>query len=306
MAFCKTNLESDLNKHTLHTIILLAIAVLAAVSTSWWKNSNAEFIFAAICIIIAGVPHGSLDHFVAGTTRKDFRLIPFLITYIAIAGAYLLVWWLLPGIAFLFFLIITAWHFGETDLTCFGAKKSAGVLTMLYGTAITLWLLMHDDPTLLYWTNIVSRQSTIAGTAMQWLANIPELIWFAVIGGILLLVPKSKENGLLEQIVFLLFLYLLKYTSLITGFVLYFTGWHSMNALNHIRKNVFEQQAIGALVYKALLPTLGAVLMLALIVWLGKGAWLQHNGLPALFVLLSVLTLPHMTEMHRLYSKNKG
>ena len=177
---------------------------------------------------------------------------------------------------------------------------------MLYGIAITLWLLMHDDPTLLYWTNIVSRKSTVAGTAMQWLANIPVLVWFTVTAGILLLVPKSKEIGLTEQIVFLLFLYLLKYTSLITGFVLYFTGWHSMNALNHIRENVFEKRAIGTLLYKALLPTLGAVLMLILIVWLGQGAWLQHNGLPALFVLLSVLTLPHMTEMHRLYIKNKG
>ena len=299
-------MESALNKHSLHTTILLAIAVLAAVSTSWWKDTNAEFIFAAICIIIAGVPHGSLDHFVAGTTRKDFRLIPFLITYIATAGAYLLVWWLLPGVACLFFLIITAWHFGETDLTCFGAKKPTAFLTMLYGIAITLWLLMHDDPTLLYWTNIVSRKSTVAGTAMQWLANIPVLVWFTVTAGILLLVPKSKEIGLTEQIVFLLFLYLLKYTSLITGFVLYFTGWHSMNALNHIRENVFEKRAIGTLLYKALLPTLGAVLMLILIVWLGQGAWLQHNGLPALFVLLSVLTLPHMTEMHRLYIKNKG
>lgn len=306
MAFYKTHLESTLNRIRIHSIILLLVAVLAALSASWWKDTKAEFIFAAICIMIAGVPHGSLDHFVAGTTRNRFKLLPFLITYIATAGAYLLVWWLQPGIAFLFFLIITAWHFGETDLACFGAKKTSPLLTMLYGTAITLWLLMHDHATLLYWTKIVSRESAIAGTAMKWLTVVPHYAWYVIIALMLLLTPKNNPISLLTYLFFLAFLFILNYTSLITGFVLYFTGWHSMNALTHIREKVFAKSELNKVLVKALIPTLGAALLLAVIAWLGQGAWLEHNGLPALFVLLSVLTLPHMTEMHRLYTQSKS
>lgn len=294
-----------MNRIRIHSILLLAVAILAAASVPWWKDTKAEFIFAALCIIIAGVPHGSLDHFVAGTTRQTFKLLPFLLTYTATAGAYLLVWWLQPGIAFLFFLLITAWHFGETDLACFGFKKSSPFLIILYGVAITLWLLMHDHETLLYWTKIVSRESTLAGNAIKWLTEIPHLVWFAMITGILLLTNKNGEVGIVTQLFFLAFIFALSYTSLITGFVLYFTGWHSMNALTHIREKVFAKTTLQRVFTKALLPTLGAVLLLGVIAWLGKGTWLQHNGLPVLFVLLSILTLPHMTEMHRLYTHNK-
>lgn len=306
MAFYKTHLESTLNRIRIHSTALLLIALAAALSTAWWKDTKAEFIFAAICILIAGVPHGSLDHFVAGTTRQRFRLFPFLITYIATAVAYLLVWWLQPGIAFLFFLMITAWHFGETDLACFDAKNTSPLLTMLYGTAITLWLLMHDHATLLYWTNIVSRESAIAGTVMKWLTVVPHYAWFVIVALMLLLTQKNNPISFVTYLYFLAFLFILNYTSLITGFVLYFTGWHSMNALTHIREKVFAKSELNKVLLKALIPTVGAVLLLGVIAWLGQGAWLEHNGLPALFVLLSVLTLPHMTEMHRLYTQSKS
>ncbi|HMO31521.1 MAG TPA: Brp/Blh family beta-carotene 15,15'-dioxygenase [Lacibacter sp.] len=285
----------------LHIILLAMAALVAALTSGYWQNTRSEFAVAAICIVLAGIPHGALDHLVAGTTRKGFRLVPYLLLYMASILLYLLVWWLLPGFAFLFFLLITAWHFGETDLACFGNRKASRWQIILYGVAIALWLLMHDQQTLLYWTALLSRESSLAIAVVTLLGTVPNLTWLGLAGLLLWTGREKKQIPVLPTFLFLLFLFTLQYTSLITGFVLYFTGWHSINALTHIRQQVFGAEPFRTMLLKAMVPTLGAICFLAAIVWLGNGLWLQHNGLPALFILLSVLTLPHMTEMHRLY-----
>lgn len=294
-----------MNKKLIHIIILIAVALLAVTTHMYWQNTNTEFVIAAICIVLAGIPHGALDHLVAGKTRSGFRLLPYLLLYLTAIGLYLLVWWWVPGIAYVFFLIITAWHFGETDLTCFGSSHAVPWRIALYGLAVTMWLLMHDTPTLLYWTRIISKESQLAAAVVRTLSTVPNLLWLVMVAALLLLRTNLAVTDRIAIVLFIAFLYLLQYTSLITGFVLYFTGWHSMNALLHIRKGVFEEQPLRFMLQKAWVPTLGAISFLAVIIWVGNGTWLQHNGLPALFILLSVLTLPHMTEMHRLYTYRK-
>ena len=292
-----------MNKTFLHITTLIVVALLAVATGTYWQNTSAEFVFAAICIVLAGIPHGALDHLVAGKTRRGFRLLPYLLLYLAAIGLYLLVWWWIPGVAYVFFLLITAWHFGETDLTCFGSRNTPPWHIAAYGLAVTMWLLMHDTPTLLYWTRIISKESQLAATVVRTVSTVPNFIWLIIVAALLLLRAHRTWRASIEILLFIGFLYLLRHTSLITGFVLYFTGWHSMNALLHIRKGVFEEQPLRIMLRKAWVPTLGAISFLVIIVWVGKGTWLQHNGLPALFILLSVLTLPHMTEMHRLYTQ---
>jgi divalent metal cation (Fe/Co/Zn/Cd) transporter len=102
---------------------------------------------------------------------------------------------------------------------------------------------------------------------------------------------------------FLVFLYALSKTSLLTGFILYFAGWHSMHALLHIKTKVYRRTNLSAMLREAIPMTVLALASLGIVASIGNGVWLQNNGLPALFILLSVLTLPHMTEMHRLYAR---
>lgn len=68
---------------------------------------------------LIGIPHGSSDFLVAHRLMRPClgpRWLPaFLIGYLAVAGAMLVSWRLMPGIAFLGFLGISAFHFGSTD-----------------------------------------------------------------------------------------------------------------------------------------------------------------------------------------------
>jgi hypothetical protein len=87
------------------------------------------------------------------------------------------------------------------------------------------------------------------------------------------------------------------------GFILYFTGWHSVNALLHIKGSVFRDVDGRLMLEKAMPATLSATSFLIVMGFMSNGAWLDRFGLPALFILLSILTVPHMIEMHRLYTR---
>lgn len=107
----------------LHSFAALLVTCGAFLTKSWWEGSSTEFTVAVVAILIAGVPHGSLDHEVEGRTSKKFQLLRFLVMYIIVAFIYLGVWMIWPGIAFIIFLLITAWHFGETDFHSFQLKN---------------------------------------------------------------------------------------------------------------------------------------------------------------------------------------
>lgn len=289
----------------LHSFGVLLIACVALLTKSWWLGSSLEFGIAVVAILIAGVPHGSLDHEVEGRTRKKFQLLRFLVLYIIIALIYLGVWMVWPGVAFIIFLLITAWHFGETDFHSFQLKLNSTPLIFLYGASITLWLLVQEKDTLIYWTSIITQGNTLAALTVEKLTSISPYWWYMILAVILVFNNEGSKKSYLAIIFFLIFLFLLRYTSLIMGFVIYFTGWHSLHALQHIRLSAFKTEQLIVLVKKAMFPTAGALVFLGVIVWLGNKDWVKIGFLPAIFILLSILTLPHMLVMHRMYVSNK-
>jgi Brp/Blh family beta-carotene 15,15'-monooxygenase len=290
-------------KHLTHTALLLLLVALAAFTRHLWKDSQMEFWFSSVLIVAAGIPHGALDHFVARHNRKKFDLTIYILLYIVCAALYLALWWYAPGIAFLIFLLITAWHFGETDFSCFSGSQSAGMLSFVYGTSITMWLLMQDKPLLLHWTSIITGDNHAALTLVSYIAVVPVWIWFLLLGLILIFSGENHKTLLARKIAFLVFLLCLSQTSLLMGFILYFTGWHSVNALLHIKGSVFRDVDGRLMLEKAMPATLSATSFLIVMGFMSNGAWLDRFGLPALFILLSILTVPHMIEMHRLYTR---
>jgi len=290
----------------IHTAVLLLLVAAAALTRQYWKDSQMEFWLSSLLIIAAGIPHGALDHFVARHNRKKFDLTVYVFLYIVCAALYLTLWWFAPGIAFLIFLLITAWHFGETDFSCFTDNQGAGLYSFVYGTSISMWLLMQDKPLLFRWTALITGDNQNALSIVSWLAVVPVYTWFLMLGLMLFMVGENRRNHLWVKIPFLLFVLCLSQTSLLMGFILYFTGWHSVNALLHIKDSVFRDMDGRLMLEKAMPATLTAVSFLIIMGFMSNGAWLDRFGLPALFILLSILTVPHMIEMHRLYTRRSG
>lgn len=287
----------------MHTGILLLLVAVLLLTKQFWAGSSVEYGIAVAGILIAGIPHGAMDHVTASFLEgTKFRLFRYLIQYTLSALLYLAVWFLFPGVALLLFLLLTAWHFGETDLVCFTNKKNSPIIIFGYGFCLLMWLLMKDADTTLLWIQLISGKQEYVDAVITALSSVPHLLWFVLSAVMIFITVINDQTKWLPAFVFLCFLFASVYTSLILGFIIYFTGWHSLQALQHIRLSVFKHSGLVKLVLNALPATLGSVVLLFVIITYGKEEWVQSSSLPSLFILLSVLTLPHMAEMHRLYT----
>jgi Brp/Blh family beta-carotene 15,15'-monooxygenase len=292
-----------MNRNLLHTGILLLLVAVLLLTKQYWAGSSVEYGIAVAGILIAGIPHGAMDHVTASFLEgTKFRLFRYLIQYTLSALLYLAVWFLFPGVALLLFLLLTAWHFGETDLVCFTNKIISPIIIFGYGFCLLMWLLMKDADTTLQWIQLISGKQEYVNAVITALSSVPHLLWFVLSAVMIFITVINDQTKWLPAFVFLCFLFASVYTSLILGFIIYFTGWHSLQALQHIRLSVFKHSGLVKLVLNALPATLGSVVLLFVIITYGKEEWVQSSSLPSLFILLSVLTLPHMAEMHRLYA----
>lgn len=289
-----------MNRQQQHALFLLFIVVGFMLTNRYWNNTKLEYLFAAAGIFITGIPHGALDHHTAafiGGAR--FKLLRYLLQYLLSAFVYLAVWLIYPGFAFLLFLALTAWHFGETDSICFAQKKKPAFILFLYGWSLLMWLLLKDESTILYWTDLITANHIFSHQLIKALTHLPHTLWFVILAATLVYIAERKQWP--AVILFLLFIFCAVYTSLLMGFVVYFAGWHSLQALQHLRSSVFKRAGLQQIIRNAIPAVAGSLLILFLILKFGTGGWIENNGLPSLFVLLSVLTLPHMLQMHKLY-----
>jgi Brp/Blh family beta-carotene 15,15'-monooxygenase len=292
-----------MTKSTIHTCILLLIVLTLLFTRQYWTKGAIEYSIATLGILFAGIPHGALDHITASYIEgKKFRLSHYLFRYSLSAILYLVVWLLFPGVALLLFILLTAWHFGETDLICFTSKKIPAFMIFIYGFCLLMWLLMKDTGITLQWIRTIAGKQEYVEVIVNGLSAVPLLLWFIFSAIIILAGAASDKTKWPGTGVFLCFLFTAVYTSLILGFILYFTAWHSMQALQHIRFSVFRDTGLKKLLLYMLPATLGSFLIFLIIVNYGKEEWLQSSSLPSLFILLSVLTLPHMAQMHKLYT----
>lgn len=291
-----------MNRNLLHTGILLLLVAVLLLTRQYWAGNTVEYIVAVAGILLAGIPHGAMDHVTASFLEgTKFRLMKYLIQYVLSAVLYLVVWFFFPGIALLLFLLLTAWHFGETDLVCFTSKKTSAVLIFSYGFCLLMWLLLKDAATTMQWIQLIAGKEEYVTNMIAGLSAVPHLLWFVLSAMLIFITVLNDRTKWLPALIFLCFLFAAVYTSLILGFIIYFTGWHSMQALQHIHSSVFKHAGIKKLLFNALPATLGSVALLFVIITYGKKEWMQSSSLPSLFILLSVLTLPHMAQMHKLY-----
>lgn len=73
-----------------------------------------------LSLVVLGLPHGAIDHLVPGLIRQSklphLAMILFIAAYIFLAMLVLALWWMSPVWGFVFFILITWWHWGSGDL----------------------------------------------------------------------------------------------------------------------------------------------------------------------------------------------
>jgi Brp/Blh family beta-carotene 15,15'-monooxygenase len=275
-------------------------------------------------IVVVGLPHGALDHLVPARLgfawgRRPLPLAGFLAAYVGAVAGYGVIWWVAPGSAFIGFLALTIWHWGQGDqrfLELFLGRRRLGRVGTL-ATILTRGSLPVLVPVLAFPAaadDLLSRASGALGLeAPAWTVADPtlRLVLMALLVGLLAAYVRSAMRAARDARSALLDLgevaLLLGFFATVPAYAaigVYFLAWHSLRHLVRLlllrpseaervrRGNVAGP--VGRLTLDLLPITLAAVAVL-----IGAAAWAGENlgsvdDFVALYlVLISALTVPH-------------
>lgn len=287
---------------TLAGLVMGLIFWISPIPHSW------QWVFFILVIVTVGLPHGALDFLVAGEGRNKAKLSTFLFFYLSQSLAFLLLWFW-PLAAASVFVLLSAYHFGETDLQEFSPHPWLKHLSILcYGLATLIALLFAHYAELI--TLIPDINNQVARyDDLVWLKENYLIVYFTLIGAsvLLLLQQKNIDRGQLASLLILsipqLLIFLLPF---LAGFTYYFGIWHSLLSIATIQKNT---NASGWSQISKLINTqtvsfaLLALAIMGLLYWIISSFFNYDNQLLIFFIGLSILAIPHMQLMHQLLTK---
>lgn len=302
-----------------HSLIyqnIVAIVVLMMYSLIPEVIDSTRYVLFGLVILFIGIPHGAMDHVIDGAIEKwnpnslNFRFYGW---YLGAILGYSVLWYFYPGFSFLLFFLMTAYHFGQSDVYRLKISEEAtAVLIPLRGLYLILLILFGD----------LQFSSEVIGTVtnfniIEWVLPYQVAIDFLVISVILiylllLLIYNIKaKKGLKESALNMsevLMLYLLFfYVDSLVAFAIYFGFWHSYEHVKvmagFLKSKTGENLTVKSFYEKALSFSL-IIYLLMLFMYNILDAFGEANLMIAiLLIAISVLTLPHMIVVEKLYKK---
>lgn len=237
-----------------------------------------------LSLFLVGIPHGALDGF---SHARKLRLPAFIARYLGIMALVVLLWLMSPLTGLIFFLMYSAWHFGETDLMEW-QRANIG-LSVLWGTILLGIILMSHLPEV----NILMGYMNISEwpISQEWAVTIVQLFFF--LGSIMALWFRSAAWG-----ISLIALALGTQLPLVLSFGTYFILQHSLTGWSHLRTS--ENWTHSGMFVKALPFTAGAIVLFLVLFQFDRSSLWQWSSYFLIF--LSALSLPHIYFMSRLYN----
>lgn len=268
----------------------------------------------ALVMLLTGIPHGATDHLIySSLNQKPGHTIkwgPFLGLYLLTMTGYSLIWWWLPGISLVIFLVISAYHFGQSQVIYirwdnFSVKKR--LLNVSWGAfVLSALLLSHLEEVLLLLSSMISMPPSLSQ-----LSSGERLLFIAIPGGVTLGLwllalwqgVMSRQEFLREIMAIILLVLVFRIAGLWMGFALYFGIWHAGSSMAaEIRQFQRAQRYSWRAFFRDALPF--SLISLIGIALLGVAGWLYREQVPLImlfFIAISVLTLPHTLYMDRFY-----
>ena len=107
--------------------IATALLILQLISLSNETVNLSLTIFSFAAILTIGVAHGSIDHLLF-SIKKDISQPLFIVIYLLTLLANVAMWFILPEFALLFFLVFSAYHFGQSQFVDLKIPKQRDVV----------------------------------------------------------------------------------------------------------------------------------------------------------------------------------
>jgi Brp/Blh family beta-carotene 15,15'-monooxygenase len=218
-----------------------------------WLNSffteKTEIIIAFASIFTIGILHGANDLVLIkniNDTKKSISFQKNLAYYIIVVFAGLLLFYLLPILALLLFIIVSAFHFGDQQGLYFNFNTSKIILIaypFIYGILILFLLFFFNSAEV---ENIVREIIRVPVSSF----HISEilvltLVLFLSISAYFYWKFESFRSQIATELFYLVvYAILFKTSSLIWGFAIYFIIWHSVPSILDQMKFIYGSASL--------------------------------------------------------------
>ncbi|AEG32262.1 Brp/Blh family beta-carotene 15,15'-dioxygenase [Thiomicrospira cyclica] len=240
----------------------------------------------AVLVIALGLPHGALDPWLAeqiGIHNTLRQKALFAIGYLLISVAVVAIWWVMPVISLLVFLIISAWHFSgdwEQSLNR-PLRLGLGVLLLLMPIGF------HPEEV----ARLFSHLSGEGGGALAYTLAIDPFVLAGIMLLIIMVALFQKQWRTAAESAALL---ILAYSAPpLLYFIVYFCLLHSPRHLLGIYQHAGQAQ-YAKLTKMLVLYTLATLLLLGVLAWYWSDLSIEALVLRLVFIGLAALTVPHM------------
>lgn len=292
-------------------LITLAFCFLGSFATGWLSTWE-PFLVLGLMLLL-GLPHGATDHglFLAlSGGRPPVKKVNFYVAYLLLIGSYGLVWWFFPIVAFSIFILLSIYHFGQSNWVGlnYGSGVGSRLHYLIWGAGILLTpILLHAGESIEIVNAMTGTSITDPGLGFAHSFMIVAAVLNVALAGWLTFTGRLTVRRLLRELLAYGVLTAMFLTnSLLLGFTVYFVFWHSLNsAMDQAR--FFERRLDPELrtqLYREIGSTVLGAFVFCLILWLGPGpsAALTPGIIGGIFIFISLLTLPHMLLVEQLYN----
>jgi len=272
-----------------------------------------QLLFCLIGIALVGIPHGAIDHIIYMEERQP-KPVLFYSFYFGLMGVYTLCWIYLPVLSFVLFLLLSAYHFGESQFSDLdlSSKPLKWTLNFVWGCSIMSGLILYKLDEL-----IVLSQSIPDVSQFVIIYKSGIFIWLVVISSVstvaallhTLQMNQIDVERLLREFYLLILIHFCFYVlPFMIAFTLYFVTLHSARVLteefDYLRKKRLNFSYENFI--KLLFPyTLVSVLGSAILLYLSNIGIIKISGVMLVLIFISTLTLPHSFVMNDFYQKQK-
>jgi len=289
------------------------IAIVASFFGLWmdsYFSTKLQIISGFFLIFTFGILHGANDILLVkkiNTEKPSNSRLNILAYYVIVVLTGLLLFYTIPQIALLLFIIVSAYHFGEQQwqkLEPHFPKWLVILFQSFYGSVILFLLFIFHT------TEVQRIILSIANISIP----IPYFLLLLQVSGIFFLglsayfywkLEKIRNKILLEFFYLIVFAIIFKSSSLIWGFAIYFVLWHSIPSI--IDQVKFLNRSFSMTYFIAYCRSAGiywlvSIIGIALIYFTLKEEKL-FNAL--FFSFLAAITFPHTVVITRMFRGKK-
>tara|TARA_B110000003_G_scaffold194909_1_gene193616 strand:- start:8035 stop:8880 length:846 start_codon:yes stop_codon:yes gene_type:complete len=256
---------------------------------------------AYVIVLSIGIIHGSNDFTILRKQQTNTpSFLKSTVFYLLLIIMCIVSYTINPFISFLFFILLSSYHFGEQHLEdkVFGTKIFKSILYIAYGMLI-FSLIFIENP-----EDVDDIMRNLTGNIIpnDWI----NIMFFSSLSLLVVLFASQYTRKIkpkiqiIRELFYLLLLYLVfKTSSLILGFAIYFVLWHSIPSILDQTKFLSGGYSI-----KTILEYLKTAFVYWLISIIGLVAAYyfldesQFNSI--IFIVLFAVTAPHVWVMNRM------